>query len=252
MTCGLTVEEHRNRLVSGPETRLTVNNWDALIRLIVPLSVMTIWALLSLFNREGAAKPVQRTPSLPPRPGSLEGLRTSEPTLRWNSSTSGEAATSTNRTLPPRRAAARSNDDGIVILSSDNARSVRDSGGRGTGSLSSKRPSKGKSVVPQRQPEPVTSRARLAGVSQNVNQHLTNTNLELTPLKAMPAATAMPSLGLSSAPSVAPETIGVSPRSAAAMAIADPKRLREAFLLNEILLPPVSMRDRRIGPTPMG
>jgi len=33
------------------------------------------------------------------------------------------------------------------------------------------------------------------------------------------------------------------------LALSDPTRLREAFVLNEILLPPVSMRSRRVGPT---
>ena len=226
-----------------------MNNWDALIRLIVPLSFMAIWALTSLFNREAKIRPEAR-PMPRPHPGPLTGLRSAEPTLRW-SSAPNPGSTAPGGSTPPRRPPTRvGGDDGIVILSSDNNQPDRGGKGRPLGNPSSRRPSKGKPVVPPRPVEPTTTRPRLAGVSQNVNQHLTHTNIEMVPLAAMPPIVGMPSLGLSAAPTVAPDTIGVSPRSAAALALADPKRIREALILNEILLPPVSMRTRRIGPTP--
>jgi len=223
-----------------------MNNWDALIRLIVPLSFMAIWALTSLFNRESRVKPGTRPTPLRPNPGPMTGPRSGEPTLRWNTPMAPNRSTN-----PPGRTPIRvGGDDGIVILSSENMRNERETGGRTVLGLGGKRPTKGKPVVPPRKAEPSPPRSKLAGVSQNVNQHLTNTNLELTPLMAMPPGSAMPSLGLSSLPTATPDMIGAIPRTATAIALNDPKKLREALLLNEILSPPVSMRNRRIGPAP--
>ena len=216
------------------------NNWDPLIRAIVPLSFMAIWAITSLFNRESKNKPPARTDAFRP-PSGTPSVRSGDPTLRWNTpNTVGPSTIKPAVKRPPVRIGA---DDEIVILSSESNR--RD---RSSSSFAAKRPTKGKPVVPQRRPEPSTTTTRLAGVSQNVNQHLTNSSLEMTPLAAMPTAYAAQSLGLSSTPSVAPTSFEATPLSYAALALADPVRLREAFILNEILLPPVSMRDRRIGP----
>ncbi len=46
------------------------NNWESLIRAIVPLSFMAIWALTSLFNRDTKPKPVIRPT---PRPEGARG-----------------------------------------------------------------------------------------------------------------------------------------------------------------------------------
>ena len=225
------------------------NNWESLIRAIVPLSFMAIWALTSLFNRESKSKPQLRPTfrpdgsrvGMPPRPG--------EPPLRF-ASTGGGGSNSTAPRSPPVRP---NDDEGIVILSSETNRLEREKEKRfGTGG-GSKKASRGKPIVPQRKPEPSPSRTRtkLAGVSQNVNQHLASTNLELTPLPSMPTS---PTLGLTGSLSPAAVAVGGAveggPRSAIGLRLADPARLREAFVLNEILQPPVSMRTRRVGPAP--
>ncbi len=222
------------------------NNWESLIRAIVPLSFMAIWALTSLFNRDSKPKPsMMSTPPRPNNQGLVNTPRTGEPTLRWSSPSATSTATTGNRS--PLR---MGGDDGIVILSSDSrTRGERNSGGTFGSNAGSKRPSKGKPVVPQRKAEPTSTRTKLAGVNQNVNQHLTNATIEMAPLASMPPMASMTPLGLSSSPTAAPDSIGVSPRSVTALALSDPTRLREAFVLNEILLPPVSMRSRRVGPT---
>ena len=222
-------------------------NWDSLIRAIVPLSFMAIWALTSLFNRDSKPKPSAMTmPPRPLNPGQGSGPRMGEPTLRWSSTTSGTGSTAAPVKRPPVRVGG---DDGIVILSSETkARAERLVAGQFSTGNGAKRPNKGKPVVPQRKPETTQTRTKLAGVSQNVNQHLTNSTIEMTPLVSMPPMASMSPLGLSSLPTVAPDSIGVVPLSVTARALADPARLREAFVLNEILLPPVSMRSRRVGP----
>lgn len=232
------------------------NNWESLIRAIVPLSFMAIWALTSLFNRESKPKPINRPV---PRPDLARGgmsPRGGEPTMRFPS-----AASASPSSLPPRRPPARGrDDDGIVILSSETNRLDREREKRNNAAAAGmKRANRGKPLVPPRKPEPASSpgsasnptRTKLAGVSQNVNQHLANTNLELTPLAAMPT---MPTLGLTGTTPAAAVAV-VSPsgngfRSASTLGLADPVRLREAFVLNEILQPPVSMRTRRVGPAP--
>ncbi len=221
-------------------------NWDSLIRAIVPLSFMAIWALTSLFNRDSKPKPSPMSaPRRPINPGPGSGPLASEPTLRW-SSTTGPGSTSSSAKRPPVRVGG---DDGIVILSSDTrTRAERLVAGQFSTGNGAKRPNKGKPVVPQRKPEPTQTRTKLAGVSQNVNQHLTNSTIEMPPLVSMPPMASMSPLGLNSLPTAAPDSIGVIPLSVTARALADPVRLREAFVLNEILLPPVSMRNRPIGP----
>ena len=228
------------------------NNWESLIRAIVPLSFMAIWALTSLFNRETKPKPMIRST---PRPDGVRGgmaQRPGEPPLRF--------ASSANRPInpaPPRRPPTRPTDDeGITILSSETNRLDREKEKRFVTALTtgSKRATRGKPVVPQRKLEPAASRTRtkLAGVSQNVNQHLASTNLELTPIATMPVG---PSLGLTGSTPAAAVAVGGAvqggPNSAIGLRLADPARLREAFILNELLQPPVSMRARRIGPAPM-
>ena len=228
------------------------NNWESLIRAIVPLSFMAIWALTSLFNRDTKPKPVIRPT---PRPDGARGgmpMRPGDPPLRFAAPSGRPTAPA-----PPRRPPTRSTEDeGIIILSSETNRLDREKETRfaSASSAGSKRATRGKPVVAQRKPEPASSRTRtqLAGVSQHVNQHLASTNLELTPIASMPTG---PSLGLTGTTPVAAVAVGAAaqggPNSAIGLQLADPARLREAFILNELLQPPVSMRTRRIGPAPI-
>ena len=229
------------------------NNWESLIRAIVPLSFMAIWALTSLFNRDAKPKPVVRPT---PRPDGARGgggpRPSGEPPLRFATTANRPAAQA-----PPRRPPSRpAEDEGIIILSSETIRLDREKEKRFASASTPgvKRATRGKPVVPQRKPEPEPSRTRtkLAGVSQNVNQHLTNTNLELSPIQGMPVSQ---SLGLTGTTPAAAVAVGSEvqggPNSVIGLYLADPARLREAFILNEILQPPVSMRTRRIGPAPI-
>ena len=219
--------------------------WESLIRAVVPLSFMAIWAVTSLLNRDNKPKFAPPRPSvLPPRPsgGGVAGVRPGEPTLRWGS----PAGTGPVVRPAPARRPTRPDDDGIVILASDTRRPERDAMGRPIISPSGKRPSKGKPVVPPRPAEATSNRGKLAGVSQNVNQHLTAATLDMPPMTALPT--------LANSPTSGPAARGRSGESnptqaarSAARALTDPARLREAFILNEILQPPVALRPQMGG-----
>jgi hypothetical protein len=202
-------------------------NWEQLIlRAIVPFSFVAIWALTALFNRESKgfpARPPGSTPPVGPRPG--------EPTIRW----APPPAPS------PRRASL--GDDEILVISNDPNRPTRMVTAR-PGQGGGRRPPKGRQPAPPaRKIEPVMTRPRLAGVTQNVNQTISRT-LELTPLTSlapMPASAAE----LARAPSVASTSSAVVTTTTLRPLLNDPVRLREAFILNEVLRPPVTMRGRR-------
>ncbi len=205
------------------------NNWDQLLRLIVPLSFLAIWALTSLFNRETKPMPTARstgpTPPFGPRPA--------DPTLRWS-------PTSVQQNAGLRRVPV--GDDDILVIPSDASRQARPGQPGGP-----RRPGRAKPVAspaPLKKIEPVSGRPRLAGVTQNVNQHLTRATLDMLPLTAMPPTATSTTLGLSTSPSALARN-SVPWVSALATSLSDPVRLREAFVVNEILQPPLALRPPR-------
>ena len=221
-------------------------NWDPLIKAIVPLSVMAIWALTSLFNRDSNPKSTI-TPTRQPNAGGVNRSKPGDPTLRWGSQTGANPA---GTATPQRKPARLSNEDDIVILSSSTTPRDRPKPGRTSITGGGRRPAKGKPITPDRRSDLEPPRKMLAGVSQNVNQHMTNSTIEMTPLVGMPPMAEMSHLGLSGTPSEPTDFGTESPKSFAATAFSDPARLREVFMLNEILLPPVSKRSHRSGGRP--
>ncbi len=209
-------------------------NWDQLIRAIVPLSFLAIWALTSLFNRESKAFPAR-----PAGPQPAPGPRPGEPTLRWG-------PTAPPPPTGPRRVAI--GDDDILIIPPDPARAARPGQARPLAGPQAgpRRGAKARPAAPAgRRAEPVApARMKLADVNQNVNQHLTQSTLDLAPLSAMPPSATSTTLGLSTSPMS--HAAAVLPTvSSLTNSLADPVRLREAFMLNEILQPPVALRGRR-------
>ncbi len=213
------------------------NNWDQLIRLIVPLSFMAIWAITSLFNRE--SKPM-------PRPGGtpMPGPRPGEPTMRW-----GPPNGDLNAAASRRGSANGADDDILVIRPSPTLRPGQPRGSQGgAGGLAPRRGSKAKPAsVPPKRAESVSTRPKLAGVTQNVNQQLTRSMLDLSPLTtAAPSATST-TVGLSTAATAPAKSTYIAPSTVLAISLRDPSRLREAFLVNELLQPPLALRARRAG-----
>ena len=210
--------------------------WEMLIKAVVVLSIMAIWAITSLFNRESTPTPTRSNGPIPP-PGPRPPA---DPTLRW-------APTASPQNPGPRRVAI--GDDDILIISSDTNRPTRPGQARPLATAGPRRTPKAR-LAPRapaaRVEPPPPQRPRLAGVSQNVSQQIARSSLGLSPLDAIPAASAPMTLGLSSLPSE-PIHAPLITISAVAASLADPVRLREAFIINEILQPPVSLRGTRPG-----
>lgn len=200
------------------------NPIDHLIQYLVPLSFLAIWAITSLLNRETkptpARRPISRTPT--PRPG--------DPTLRWGPQGSRPASGLSS---------SLGREDDIVILDADDQRLIRPSRTRPLQQSSTRRTARAKPAP--RKPTP-TGPTLVSGVNQGVNQQLA-TSIDLAPLggivqglAAAPAARVTPAT-----PAAAPSDI---PGVKIAAALTDPTRVREAFLLTEILGPPVALRPR--------
>lgn len=225
---------------------------ESLLRLLVPLGFLAIWAISWLFNREG--------PSLPPRAnaGGGMGSRTPQSFGLEPSGTprtvSSEPLRWSNQTLSPterqgqRQNETRGRDDDILIID-ESSRPAR--GGqfgarsrRGRGRADQKEKSQPATV-------PTTS---LGQISQQIAREIARP-LDLSPLN--PPSTPI-SNDLTHTTSVTSKAasfeLAQSTRSALQLSAKDPKRLREAFLMAEILKPPPSasvFRHRRASNPPM-
>lgn len=207
------------------------NNFDTLLRAIVPLSFLAIWAITSLLNRETKPLPARR-----PMPDRPLGPRPGEPTLRW-----GPANPVPDRESW-RNSGAIGREEDIVIISPEDAQAVRQSRGRqiqasGTRRTARTKPNLGKS----RRSETPSSKSGFAGVNQGVNQQIATT-IGIIPLSGVDQDVS----GVVSPPSS--PSAGSSPilsSAGLASALANPARVREALLMNELLGPPLALRPRR-------
>ncbi len=205
-----------------------MNKWDPLIRAIVPLTFVAIWALTALFNRESKGFTVK------PGGSSTVGPRPGEPPMRW-------APPGSSQPGGVRRVPIGEND--ILIIQNDPARPPRQGQAKPVQS-GNRRSSKAKAAAPPpKKVEPVASRPRLGGVSQNVNQQLARP-IDLAPLTTIaPMATSTGS-DLANAPSAPSKTSAVVTATSLTTLMGDPIRLREAFIVNELLRPPLALRGR--------
>jgi hypothetical protein len=205
-------------------------NWDQIIlRAIVPISFAAIWILTALFNRESKGFPPRPAP-----PASTLGPRPAEPTMRWATPPS---------TQPPGVRRVPIGDDDILIIQNDPSRPARLAPARPPQAVGSRRSTKARTPAPPaKKVEPSTATTKLAGVSQNVNQNLARP-IELTPLTSIkPMAT---STDLAHAPSAPSKTSSVVTISTLIPLMHDPLRLREAFIVNDLLQPPLALRGGR-------
>lgn len=207
-------------------------NWEQMIlKAIVPISFLAIWALTALFNRESKGFPA-RPPGSPPG-----GPRPTDPTLRWGPASGGSPQVI--RRVPI-------GDDDILIIPSDPARAARPAPARPAQATGVRRTVKGRQApAPVKKVEPTATRPKLGGVTQSVNQSLAKPS-EFTPL----ASATVPMTRM--APSEPPAVVTTASIDTPALTVArlrplvkDPVRLREAFILNELLQPPVTLRRRR-------
>jgi hypothetical protein len=254
--------------------------FEVLIQFIVPLTFLAIWALTSILNRDaqplpprptrpsgpGGMRPVVRTPAQPdmvrpgglplrPAPSPLAGERPAD----WSGLGARPAPLS-----PPRPRPRLGNlDDAIVYIENGPvtrtpSRSLSGSAGSGgtasrpARSTSARRGSRGRSgagSAPAGRSEPETPRALTDQITQALAQRRSKP-LEISPLSAPLSSLTRPLSGASTPSQSEPAPIttltSLPPLSGAVQKLlASPSRLREVFILTEILRPPLALRKGR-------
>lgn len=205
---------------------------ETLLKAIVPLAFLAIWALTAVFNKEGNSLPVRTQgppnpygprPGIPPRPAPMAER---PPTLRWGPQTPAPAT--------PRAGG----DDDIVIL--DSSRTTKPIPPRANPPRRAR--AKPSPSVSARPAPIVPARLGLANVTQTVNQQLA-TPLSMEPLSGPLSATVVRPVVASTTKAV---QLGDAPIRAVSVlsGMNDPQRLREAILVNELLQPPLALRGR--------
>jgi hypothetical protein len=222
--------------------------FESLLQFIVPLAFLAIWALTSLFNREAQPLP-PRTGRAPgsggprPTPGGQAARPATErrPTLQ-----TGESFV--RRSEPDRRPSQRSTrspDDGIVILESETKRPGSSSQRIGAPSLRKGARGRSGSAQTAKRAEPTTPRmlassmTSQASIASEVAQPRSLNPLVLPHSPLLSTNTAEPPKAISVADAAARATLTSGDLR---MLIGSPQRLRESFLMNEILQPPVALR----------
>jgi len=188
-----------------------VNDWQ---KLIVPLIFLAFWGLKQVFEREPQRQP-GRPAGFGPRPdapaqrvgaGAGAGQAPRDPAVRW----SGPAA-------PPSR-----RDDDVIVIRPESI-------------LPDTRPGANRRRAQPRPPaqriEPDRPRPIAQGITPLISQPLRGLGTISLAKQADVIVTTTASAALA-APAVA-------------QALRSPERIREAFILNEVLQPPVSLRRIR-------
>ena len=210
------------------------NNFEWVLRVIIPVGLLIFWALSNLFNREAPrAAARDRMSPLGPRPGS--GFPPPRPPDR----AAGSQASSPAR-YP------QQSEDIIILRSETNRTPVRTTQnprrGAGRGRAAQAQPSRKQEVIPSRNRDYVGEK-----MNTDVNQSITRT-MDIRPLtESVTASQAMASSPTRSAATATTLTIGtILPLSSDDLRaiVNNPARLREAFLLNELLQPPVALRGK--------
>jgi hypothetical protein len=206
--------------------------FDQLIRVLIPIAVIALWALTRLFTQE--TKPFPARNSAPPQPF---GPRPGDPTLRWSTPPSSAYQVPATRRVPI-------GDDDILIIPSDAGRNVRPGPARPAPVAVSKRSlakSRAQNQANRKQEPPVQRNKLGSDVNQNVNQHITQ-SIDLTPMLAISPMGTLPQSPLVGPDPSATRSTAVFTVSSLSNLVHDPKRLREAFLVNELLRPPLALR----------
>jgi hypothetical protein len=201
---------------------------DTLLKAVVPLAFLAIWALTALFNREGNSLPARTAgppnpygprPGIPPR---VAGATDRPPALRWGPQS----------VAPPTPRAG--GDDDIVIL--EGPRLTRSVVPRPARRI---RPKPTPAVAPK--PAPIIStRIGMGNVTQSVNQQIV-APLTIEPLTSQVSATiTSPAVTMAAKP----VDLARTPLSSLGLvrSLTEPQRLREAIVISEILRPPLALR----------
>jgi hypothetical protein len=237
---------------------------DNLFQFIVPLTFLAIWALTSLFNREAQPLPPRgvRGPGPGgPRPGM--GMAGPRPPLERRVDGGLREQVAKRQASPgfERRVAppgpVRSTDNEILIIENEPRRGPAPSTARGA-PASARRPARSRPTsgsTPTKKIEPATPRNLSASTSAAITGSST-----MTMASQMGQPLALNPLALPPSPLLSPGSVdtskGIDLKTAAGdragLSAADFRqmvrsraRLRESFILNEILQPPLSLRPGR-------
>ena len=216
------------------------NNFDAIWRLVVPGILLLIWAVNQLFNKElnpGANRlpaPGPRPNGLPPAPRPMERLVTPqqppqmEPQPRHDPTMRFGAQTTTER---------RGNDEVLFIRAEPQRSPTRPGPPRPAPRQVRPKPP----APPAKRPDTVASRSQMVGVSQSVNQSikLVGDVGQMTVAQSLAV-----DQGASAAVARDPGMGEPAALDALRRSLADPTRLREAWIISELLKPPVALRGR--------
>lgn len=232
---------------------------EDLLRAIVPVTFIVVWALSSLLNRENKPAPINRPgqgfgprpggggvgggAGMPNRPGERMSTSVSrDPTLRWGPTGSSE-----------NRAGARQDDDVLVIRPEPTraAGALLPRPGSSAGSAAARRAARARAIqaASPKRAEPAASKPLAAAPGLNMPQQIGRTLELLPPLTATPAQAANPPPAAPSAAAGAKGTTSESmPNFDFRRLVTARDRMRDAIVINEVLQPPVSRRPhhRRI------
>ena len=209
---------------------------EVLIRFIIPAILLIFWALSNLFNREKAETPAKTGGSpLGPRPGSYPPARPIE----------RERLSGSPTMTPPRYAPPSSATDEILIIRAETNRPPSRLNPQPRRNPVRPRPPQN---PPNRRPvePPVRQREQVGGrLATDVNQTIANTIDTRSLTQSMAAVSASTSIGTQTEAATVAE--GIQPTMSALdlrLCLNDPVRIRQAFLLNELLQPPLALRGR--------
>ena len=208
------------------------NNFESMMRLVIPGIFLLIWAVNQLFNKElnpGANRlpaPGPRQGGLPPAPRPMDRSappQPRDPTMRF-----GTQATTERR-----------GNDEVLVIRSEPIRPQATPQARPGAPRPAARPRQ--AAAPARKPDTVASRSQMTGVSQSVSQSikLVGDVGQLTVAQSLAV-----DAGASAATAQDPSLAGSAALDGLRRVLANPTRLREAWMLSEILKPPVALRGR--------
>ncbi len=237
-------------LRGGVETTMRL---ESFLQIIVPLTFLAIWALTSLFNREAQPLP-PRSNRMPPNgppgakpPGQRPAERRPDPVLRDPAS---RWQASSPQTRPNTKRPGGMNDADIVILETEIRRTPTPPPPRPGAGMSPKRGSRPRGAtapIPptKRSPEPPPPRALSASMAQE-NSSISRA-VEVSPLGRLKSSLSVPEAhdltkvekteGIKSVQSILAGEEGSSQPISL-------NKLREAIILNELLAPPLALRQR--------